>query len=58
MGRLAKNRTAIVELKIGSRDDHPKFWEVAGDYAVEIVEKTEKEIQRGVDGIPVPFAPC
>jgi hypothetical protein len=47
-----------VDLRIGTKEDHPKFWAVVSDYASEIVTQSEEEVGQGVDGTPVPFAPC
>jgi hypothetical protein len=42
-----------VELRMGPKEDHRKFGEVAGVYATEIVFKGEEENQRGVFGTPI-----
>jgi hypothetical protein len=52
------NEFGHVEIRLGTKEDQPQFWEVAGAYAPEIVVKAEEEIQRGVDGTQVPFTPC
>jgi hypothetical protein len=35
-----------VELRMGSKEDHPKFWGAAGAYATEIVYKGEEHLEQ------------
>jgi hypothetical protein len=52
------NESRHVTVRVGVKEDRRKFWESAGAYAVELVEKSEETIQRGLDGAPVPSAHC
>jgi hypothetical protein len=47
-----------ITLRRGAKEDHPKFWEATLEYAREIVNLTEEEEYRGLDGTPVPLAHC
>jgi hypothetical protein len=40
-----------------SKEDHPKFWEVAAAYATEMVHAREEKNRRGEIGTPVAIAP-
>jgi hypothetical protein len=51
------NEGCSVEVKIGTKEDNPRFWEAAGAYAREAIEHAEEALRRGVDGVPIPSAP-
>jgi hypothetical protein len=46
-----------IMMKLGGEQDNPKSWEAAMEYATDVLVNSEEELQRGVDGRPVPFAP-
>jgi hypothetical protein len=38
-----------IDLRLGTKGDHPKFRDLAGEYAMEIVRQSVEEVIRGVD---------
>jgi hypothetical protein len=46
-----------VEIWIATREENPKLWEAAGAYHQEAIERRERELLKGPDGVPIPSAP-
>jgi hypothetical protein len=47
-------KAPTVEMRIGAKENNPRFWDVTGAYAQEAIERAKMVLELGVDGDPVP----